>query len=103
MTVVVTAVFQPVEGQRPALIEALSAAMPAVHAEEGCLLYAIHAASDGTVVMIEKWAEPTALAAHAQGDAVKALQAAVTGLVTGPAEVVTMTPVPAGTPSQGAL
>lgn len=103
MTVVVTAVFHPVEGQRPALIEALSAAMPAVHAEEGCLLYAIHAASDGTVVMIEKWAESAALAAHAQGDAVKALQAAVTGLVTGPAEVVTMTPVPAGTPSQGAL
>jgi quinol monooxygenase YgiN len=34
--------------------------MPAVHAEEGCLLYAIHAASDGTVVMIEKWAEPAA-------------------------------------------
>lgn len=103
MAVVVTAVFHPVEGRRPELIAALSAALPAVHAEEGCLLYAIHAASDGTVVMIEKWADAAALAAHAGGEAVAALQAAVGALVTGPAEVVTMTPVPAGTDTQGAL
>jgi len=103
MTVVVTAVFHPVQGRRPALIRAVSAAMPAVHAEEGCLLYALHAASDGTLVMIEKWADAAALAAHAQGEAIAALQAAVEGLVTGPADVVTMTPVPAGADAQGAL
>ncbi len=103
MTVVVTAVFQPREGQRDALIAALVPAMDAVHAEDGCLLYAIHAATDGTVVMIEKWADPAALAAHAQGAAVAALQEIVTPLVTGPATVVTMTPVPAGTEAQGEL
>jgi len=103
MPVVVTAVLRPLEGQLPALIAALSAAMPAVHAEDGCLLYALHAASDGTVVMIEKWSDAAALSAHAEGEAVRALQQAVSGLVAGPADVVTMAPVPAGTDAQGAL
>jgi len=103
MSVVVTAVFHPAAGRTTELITALRATIPAVHHEEGCQLYAIHDAADGTITMIEKWDSAEALAAHAAGPAVKALQAAVTGLVAAPATVTTMVPLPAGTAEQGRL
>ena len=71
MPVVVTAVFHPSPGRTAELIDALRATIPGVHREEGCLLYAIHDAADGTITMIEKWTSAEALDAHASGDAVK--------------------------------
>jgi quinol monooxygenase YgiN len=103
MSVVVTAVFHPVEGRTAELIAALQATIPAVHQEEGCRLYAIHDADDGTITMIEKWDSRDALAAHADGPAVKPLQAAVADLIAKPVTVTTMAPVPAGTTEQGEL
>lgn len=101
--VVVTAVFVPVEGKRAELADALRATMPAVHGEEGCLLYAIHDASDGTITMIEKWTSAQALDAHAQGAPVAALQAATAPFLARPVLVTTMTAIEAGTPEQGLL
>jgi quinol monooxygenase YgiN len=101
--VIVTAVFHPAPGRTAELIDALQATIPGVHREEGCLLYAIHDAADGTITMIEKWDSAEALDAHAAGDAVKALRLAVEGLVAQPATVTTMTPLPAGTAEQGQL
>ncbi len=103
MSVVVTAVFRPAHGRKEGLIAALSASIPAVHREEGCRLYAIHDAEDGTITMIEKWDSAQALAAHADGPAVAALRASIAGLVAEPAIVTTMTPLPAGTVAQGQL
>ncbi len=96
MPVVVTAVFTPAPGRKDDLVEALRSTIPGVHAEQGCLLYAIHDAEDGTVTMIEKWESAADLDAHGSGPAVQALQAAVDGLVAEPAHVVRMTPLPAG-------
>jgi quinol monooxygenase YgiN len=101
--VVVTAVFHPVEGRTAELVEALRATIPAVHQEQGCRLYAIHDAEDGTITMIEKWDTREDLAAHAAGPAVEALRAAVADLVSRPATVTTMTPLAAGTAEQGEL
>jgi quinol monooxygenase YgiN len=103
MSVVVTAVFHPVEGRRAELIDALRATIPGVHEERGCRLYAIHDADDGTITMLEKWDSKEDLDAHAAGSAVKALQAAVDGLIARPTTVTTMTPLPAGTVEQGEL
>ncbi len=103
MSVIVTAVFRPVDGRAADLISALQGAIPAVHAENGCLKYAIHDASDGTVTMIEKWSTPEELAAHMKGDAIRGIQAAVGQLLAAPPVVTTMTPLPAGRPEQGAL
>jgi quinol monooxygenase YgiN len=103
MSIVVTAVFHPVEGRTAELITALQATIPAVHQEEGCRLYAIHDADDGTITMIEKWDSRETLAAHAAGPAVKPLQAAVADLIAKPVTVTTMAPLPAGTPEQGEL
>ena len=103
MTVVVTAVFHPVPGRKDDLAEALRTTMPAVHAERGCLLYAIHDAEDGTITMIEKWESVADLDAHGSGEAVAALQAATKDLLAGPATVVRMTPIPVGEPGVGEL
>ena len=103
MPVVVTAVFHPAEGQREELVEALRATIPAVHEEDGCLLYAIHDASDGTITMIEKWTSAELLDAHSRGEAVAALSAAVDPFVSAPTTVTTMTALEAGTAQQGLL
>lgn len=103
MSVIVIAVFQPTDGRKDQLIDALRASIPAVHQERGCQLYAIHDAADGTVTMIEKWASQDDLTAHAAGSAVKALQAAVNDFIARPAVVTTMTALPAGTVEQGQL
>jgi quinol monooxygenase YgiN len=103
MTVVVTAVFHPLDGHRADLIDALRSSIPAVHAEPGCVLYAIHDASDGTITMIEKWTTPELLAEHAAGPAVADLDRSVGPHIAEPTTVVTMDPLPAGTDSQGLL
>lgn len=96
MTVVVTAVFHPVDGAKDALIAAMHRGIEAVHAEPGCELYAIHDAADGTVTMIEKWSTAADLEAHSHGDAVKILRADIADLLATAATVTTMTPIPVG-------
>lgn len=103
MPVVVTAIFHPAEGKKDQLIEALQATMPAVHEEDGCLLYAIHDAQDGTVTMIEKWSSAEALEAHSKGSAVEALGKAVDPFISQPTTVTTMTPIAAGHAERGLL
>lgn len=101
--VVVTVTFVPAEGARDPMIAALSAAIPEVHKEDGCELYSIHDAPDGTVVMLEKWTSSSALAAHAAGSAVARLNASLVGLLAVPPKVTELVPIPAGTPEQGQL
>jgi quinol monooxygenase YgiN len=103
MSVVLTAVLHPVPGRTAELVDALRATIPAVHEEDGCELYAIHDAEDGTVTMIEKWSSREALDAHAAGPAVQARQSAVADLIARPATVTAMTPLPVGTQQQGQL
>jgi Uncharacterized conserved protein len=103
MPVVVTAVFHPLDGRRDELVAALHATMPAVHREDGCLLYAIHDAEDGTITMIEKWTSGGALHAHAAGPAVAALDSAVRDLLSSPTIVTRMRPIPVGDADRGEL
>lgn len=102
-TIVVTAEFTPIPGGLEALKDALVAAIPAVHAEEGCLLYAIHDAPGDRIVMIEKWASAELLDLHAAGAAVATLDAAIEELIASPVRVERMTAIDAGTPAQGRL
>jgi quinol monooxygenase YgiN len=101
--IVVTAVFTPNDGQFHAVVEALRPAIAAVHEEPGCILYAIHEAPNGTIVMIEKWESAELLDAHGAGPAVAALNASLEGLIAKPTKVTRLNPIPAGTDAQGAL
>jgi len=101
--VVVTAYFSPNPGCFDDLVAVLQPAIAAVHEEEGCELYAIHEAPDGSIVMIEKWESAELLDAHGAGQPVAALNAALEGLLARPVEVTRLLPIPAGTPVQGLL
>lgn len=101
--VVVTAIFHPVEGARERVLDALGRAIPRVHEEAGCELYAIQEAQDGRIVMIEKWTSAALLDIHGAGEAVRDLDASLAGLLTRPVEVERLVPLPVGTLEQGAL
>jgi len=101
--VIVTAEFTPRPGCRDALVAALRIAIADVHEEEGCLLYALHGASDDMILMIEKWSSTAALDAHAAGEAVARLDASIAELIASPVVVRRFAAIPAGTGSQGAL
>src|SRR3954468_7827116 len=103
MPVVVTAVFSPREGHHDQVVAALRPAIAEVHEEAGCILYAIHDAPDGRIVMLEKWESAELLDAHSDGEPVRRLNAALEGHLAEPVEVTVLTPLPAGTESQGAL
>ncbi|SEP10215.1 putative quinol monooxygenase [Trujillonella endophytica] len=100
MSVVVVAHIRPLPEHLDAVREAFVEILPAVHAEPGCELYALHEA-DGVLVMIEKWASQEALTTHMTAPALAGLGPKLAGKVGGAPEVQVLTPVPAG--SKGAL
>jgi len=102
-TVVVVAVFTAAPGRLDDLRAALVEAVPGVHAEAGCELYALHDAPDDQIYLLEKWGSAADLDAHGDGPAVARLQQLTAGLTAGAVSVLRMTPVPAGSPEQGAL
>jgi quinol monooxygenase YgiN len=102
-SIVVVAIFTPAPGRLAELRAALVEAIPAVHAEPGCELYAIHDAPKDQIYMIEKWSSVADLDAHGAGPAVARLGELIAGLTTGPAQVRRMTAIPAGTAEQGQL
>lgn len=103
MSIIVTAVFSPIDGAFRKVVDALSPAIAEVQQEPGCLLYSIHEAPNGQIVMIEKWESAELLDAHGDGGAVKRLNASLEGLLEKPVEVTRLAAIPAGTESQGTL
>jgi quinol monooxygenase YgiN len=102
VSVVVVATITPLPEHVDAVREAITAAVPQVHAEPGCELYALHE-GDGVFVFVEKWADADALATHSRGAALAALGSALDGKVSGPSQVQRLSAVPAGEPAKGAL
>lgn len=90
----VIAVITAQPGQRAAVLDAFRANMPAVLAEAGCIEYipAVDAANGpasqaplgpDTFMVIEKWADMAALAAHAKAPHMAAYGAKVAPLLAG--------------------
>ena len=104
MAVLIIATLFPVPNQRDAVIAALEEAAEKVHAsEEGTLLYAPHEGPDGRLVMIEKYADDAAVAAHRSGAGLAGLVAALDGKLSVPMDVQVLTPHPAGSAEKGTL
>lgn len=99
----VVAVFHPLEGHRDDVLNAITAAIPLVHDEPGCELYAITEADDGRLFMVEKWASVEQLDAHGAGQPVATLVAALDGHLAAPVEVIRLAPLPVGDSVKGAL
>jgi quinol monooxygenase YgiN len=102
VSVVVVAVITPLPEHVDAVREAILAAVPQVHEEPGCELYALHEA-DGEFVMVERWASADALRVHGKAEALTALGGRLAGKVAGAPVVKRLAPVPAGDAEKGAV
>ncbi|WP_109211089.1 MULTISPECIES: putative quinol monooxygenase [Microbacterium] len=101
--VVVVTVFRPRPEASGDLIGALREILPDVHREEGCLLYAIHDAEDGTIVLIEKWTSQAHLDRHNEGPVLAELDRRVDPFIGAPTTWTTMTPLLADLGAAAAL
>ncbi len=102
MSVVVVATITPKPEEVDAVRDALLAAVPEVHAEPGCELYALHE-DDGRFVMVERWESPEALKVHGSAQALTTLGGRLAGKLAAPLDVRRLRPVPAGDAGKGAL
>jgi quinol monooxygenase YgiN len=102
LSVVVVATITPKPDQVEAVREAVLAAVPKVHAEPGCELYAVHEGR-GEFVMVERWESPEALKVHGSAEALTTLGGQLAGKLEGAAEVRRLAPVPAGDAVKGAV
>lgn len=91
------------EGHEQNLIDALRESIPAVHAEPGCLMFALHTAENGALVLIEKWESEELLETHLVGDPVAVLVDRIKPHIAKSPEVVRLKAVAAGSGSQGVL
>ena len=102
MSVVVVATITPLPEHVDAVREALLAAVPQVHGEPGCELYAMHE-DDGGFVMIERWADLDALRVHGKAEALTTLGGVLAGKLAAAPEVRRLSALPAGDPGKGSL
>lgn len=104
MAVIIVATAFPAPEYRDEVLAAFAAAQEKVHTtEDGALLYALHEGPDGRFVMIEKYADDAAVAAHQAGEGLAGLIAALDGKLTAPVDIQVLTPRPAGSAAKGAL
>jgi quinol monooxygenase YgiN len=103
IVLVATMIAKP--GQEERVEKTMREIAPRVHAEPGCLLYALHRkkGATGHFVMIEKWASTEALRAHGQADTLREISAELADALTAPMEVLLCDALPAGDPDAGAL
>lgn len=79
----------PAAGQGEALLQAVTAIVPTVLREPGCLFYNAHLSLEtpGVVVMYEVWASEDALQAHIKAPSFTDLSARLEQLLGAPLEV----------------
>jgi quinol monooxygenase YgiN len=102
VSILIVATISPKPDRADAVREAFTAAIPKVHEEPGCELYALHEDGYG-FVMVERWATQEDLKAHGAGETFNQLSEAVKDDLTEPLGIRLLTPVPAGAEAKGAL
>ena len=103
MAIVIVATLVPVPEHRDEVIAAMKQAVPLVHEEDGCELYALHA-DDEQLVMVERWTSREALKKHGTDSAgLRVFNAAIGGMLAGPTVVLRLDAIPAGDEVKGQL
>ncbi|MEV8569606.1 putative quinol monooxygenase [Streptomyces sp. NPDC051322] len=102
MPVTVVAAIRPLPKHREEVLAAVITSIPAIHQEEGCLLYTLH---DGgkEFLIIEQWANESLLEQHGASEAVGQVQDALEGKLEEPVSITVATPVPCGSAEKGQL
>ncbi len=85
--------------------EALEGLVEPTHAEEGCILYAMHVSPDDAtrLAFVERWSAREHLDAHLQSPHIAALLERVDELFSEAPDIVVYDPVVLGEPTKGAL
>jgi quinol monooxygenase YgiN len=102
VSLTLVATITPKPGRADAVREVLTAAIPKVHQEPGCELYALHEDENG-FVFVERWASQEDMGAHGRGETFTSVIAAITDDLAEPVSVRVVRPVPAGDPAKGAV
>jgi quinol monooxygenase YgiN len=102
LSVVVVATITPLPTHYDEVRQVLLDAIPQVHEEPGCELYSLH--EDGEkFVMIERWESAQALDTHSKGEVLADAGRALAGKLAGKLDVRSLSAVPAGDATKGAL
>jgi quinol monooxygenase YgiN len=103
--VVVVGSFRARPGKEVEAAEAFKALVGPTHAEDGCILYALHQGADDPrrLVFVERWGSRELLDAHLQSPHVSAVLERVEELFGDSADIVVYQPVPEGQPKKGSL
>lgn len=102
MPIVLVATLAPLPEFRDDVLLALQEAVPRVHTEPGCELYALHDSPSGFLI-IEQWSDAAALKAHARGEALGQLRSELEGKLDRPLDTKMYTPLPRGHAGKGRL
>lgn len=76
---IVIATFTPLPEHYDEVKRVLMGAIPDVHLEEGCELYALHEEVEGRLVMIEKWSSRELWQRHGELEPVARIRAGIEG------------------------
>ncbi|KQS68493.1 putative quinol monooxygenase [Modestobacter sp. Leaf380] len=102
MSITVIATITPKPDRFDAVRQAFEQAVPAVHEEPGCELYALYTGK-GVLVMVERWSDGQALEAHGAGETFNALSRGVQDDLAEPLDVQILEPVAVGDPAKGQI
>ena len=103
--VVVVGSFKAQPGKEGEGLEAFKALVEPTHAEDGCILYALHQGSDdpARLTFIERWASRAALDAHLKTPHVAAVLERAEELFGDSADITVYEAVPGGEAKKGSL
>ena len=103
--VVVVGSFKAEPGKEAEAFEAFQALVEPTHAEDGCILYALHQGSDdpSRLAFVERWESSEHLDAHMATEHLRALTARMPELLSEAPDIVAYLPLPAGDPAKGTL
>jgi quinol monooxygenase YgiN len=103
--VVVVGSFKANPGKEAETFEAFQALVEPTHAEEGCILYALHQGSDdpGRLAFVERWESRELLDAHLKSAHVAALLERAEELFGDSGDIVVYEAIPGGETKKGSL
>ncbi len=103
--IVVVGSFTAQAGQESEALEAFRALVEPTHAEDGCILYALHQGAEDPrrLAFLERWSSREALDAHLASPHIQDVLARAPQLFSDGGDIVVYTAVPGGEPVKGSL
>ena len=103
--VVVVVLFQAAPGRGAEAEAAFAEVVPATHAEEGCVRFAVHrvAGDEDRFLLVERWASREALDAHLSAPHLAAFRARGADIWAEPPQITVAGALPLGDSAKGSL